>query len=580
VAAANTIGFDFHWGIRIPVRDGIHLNATVYTPRSCREPKPCVFMLTPYIADSHHERGVYFATQGIPFAIVDSRGRGNSEGKFQPLIQEANDGYDVVQWLARQPYCDGKVAMCGGSYLGYNQWATAKERPPNLATIVPCASPYLGVDFPMRNNIFNPYLIQWICYVSGRAAQRAIFADSAFWSKAFRQWYESGRPFREVDALLGSPSATFQEWLDHPGPDTFWDQYNPTEAQYAGIELPILTITGVYDDDQPGALEHYRQHLRNASPSARCRHYLIIGPWDHLGTGWAPCTEFGGLTLGHEGVLDMRQLHLDWYAWTMQSAARPSFLRRLVSYYVMGAERWRYADTLEAVTARYQTYYLDSATNANDVFSSGSLSTVLGKGQPDFFTYDPGELDAQVVNAEANAAVGLLTDQRVTLALRGRQLVYHSRPFEAVTEISGFFKLSAWIAIDCPDTDLYVTLYEIDSEGSSIRLSTDGIRARYRGGLRSAALIQTRNPLRYDFERFTFISRQIKRGHKLRLVIAPMGRLIDTTFAEKNYNAGGVVAEESDADARPVTVRLFHDEEHPSALHIPLGHPEMPRVPA
>jgi uncharacterized protein len=97
------------------------------------------------------------------------------------------------------------------------------------------------------------------------------------------------------------------------------------------------------------------------------------------------------------------------------------------------------------------------------------------------------------------------------------------------------------------------------------------MRARYREGLRTPKLITSAAPLLYDFQRFTFVSRTIRRGHRLRLVVAPLGRLIETTFSQKNYNGGGVVAEESVADARPVTVRLFHDSAHPSALYIPLG---------
>ena len=153
------------------MRDGVHLNATVYTPKDQKAPAPCIFTLTPYIAQSYHDRGVYFAAHGLPFLTVDVRGRGNSEGEFRPFIQEAQDGYDIVEWLAQQPYCNGKVSMWGGSYAGYDQWATAKEIPPHLATIVPVASPYAGVDFPMQYNIFYPYDMQWLTLTSGHASQ-------------------------------------------------------------------------------------------------------------------------------------------------------------------------------------------------------------------------------------------------------------------------------------------------------------------------------------------------------------------------------------------------------------------------
>jgi uncharacterized protein len=566
--------FEFHLNVKIPLRDGVDLNATLYTPRDQPGPAPCIVAMTPYIADTNHEWGAYFASHGLPFMIVDVRGRGTSEGVFRAFIQEAKDGFDIVEWLARQPYCNGKVGTWGGSYLGYAQWAMAKEFPPHLATIAPVSAAYPGADFPFRNNILYPFQMQWIIFTNGNAAQNKIISDPIFWPGFFRKWHESGRPFRDLDTLLGNPSPTFQEWLSHPEPDAYWDAYNPTAYEYARLQIPILTITGNYDDNQPGALEHYKQYMLNASPEGRARHYLIIGPWDHVGTR-KPALEFGGIKVGPASLVDVNKLHVEWYAWTMQGGPKPEFLQKPVAYYVTGADKWRYADTLEAVTARYQAYFLDSSSNADDVFSSGSLGNSKGKGQADRYVYDPRDASGPEVEAEARTNGGSLVDQSVTLALRGKSLVYHSAPFEEDTEISGFFKLAAWISIDTADTDLYVSVHEIDQHGDSIRLSTDCMRARYREGLRTPKLVKTREPLLYDFNRSTFVSRVVKRGHRLRLVIAPMGRIIESTFAQRNHNGGGIVAEESAKDAKPVTVRLFHDAAHPSALQVPLGHGEL-----
>src|SRR5579872_6014581 len=239
--ASDATHVQFNWGVKITLRDGIRLNATVYLPKDQAGPAPCIFTLTPYVSDTYHARGIYFAAHGFPFAIVDVRGRGNSEGLFHPMIQEAHDGYDVVEWLARQPFCNGKVTMWGGSYAGYDQWATAKELPPHLATIVPVASPYAGIDFPMRSNILYPYVVQWLTYTSGHTLQEQIFGDEAFWSAIYRRWYESGRSFGDLDAVLGNALPTFHEWLSHPEPDAYWDAYNPTAEQYAQLRIPILT---------------------------------------------------------------------------------------------------------------------------------------------------------------------------------------------------------------------------------------------------------------------------------------------------------------------------------------------------
>ena len=545
-----------------------NLNATVYTPRDQKAPAPCIFTLTPYIAQSYHDRGVYFAAHGLPFLTVDVRGRGNSEGEFHPFIQEAQDGYDIVEWLAQQPYCNGKVTMWGGSYAGYDQWATAKEFPPHLATIVPVASPYAGVDFPMQYNIFSPYDMQWLTFTSGHAAQDRIFGDTEFWKSTYRRWFESGRPFKDFDVMLGNPSPIFQEWLAHPHPDAYWDTYNPTAEQYAKLSIPILTITGSYDDDQPGALAHYRQYMRNASPEGRARHYLVIGPWDHAGTR-TPKAEFGGLSFGEASLVDLPKLHLDWYAWTMQNGAKPAFLQKAVAYYVMGADRWRYADTLEGITAESRAYALDSAVNATDVFRSGTLDPrAPARGAPDQYVFDPRDVSIAATQMQIDLDKQFV-EQRLVSARRGQQFVYHSAPFERDTEISGTFKLSAWIAIDQPDTDFTVSVYEIAPDSSSIYLTGDVLRARYRESLREPKLITTRQPLRYDFTHFTFVSRMVKKGSRLRLVISPLHSM----YGEKNYNAGGVVSEESVQDARSVTVRLFHDASHVSALYVPIGQP-------
>jgi putative CocE/NonD family hydrolase len=567
-AADDAAKVSVHWDVRIPMRDGIHLDATLYAPKAQQGPAPCVFTLTPYMAGTYHERGLYFAAQGLPFLLVDDRGRGNSEGEFRQYAVDAQDGYDIVEWLARQPYCNGKVGMWGGSYSGFNQWAVAKEAPPHLATIVPAAAVYPGVDSPFRGSIFYPFALQWITTTSGRTARDAVFADRAFWTSKNRQWFDTGAPFASLDGIVGDESATFQEWLQHPQPDEYWDRLTPTDAQYAKISRPILTITGSYDADQQGALTYYQRHMQRAAPEARTQHYLIIGPWDHRGTR-TPSAEVGGLKLSAASLIDLPKLHVDWYRWTMQAGPKPDFLKAPVAYYVIGAEKWRYAASLSAVTESRQAYFLQSQANASDVFASGLMRAgEPARGKPDHYAYDP--RDTSTSELDATASWEYLLDQRRIQVSSGKQLVYHTRPFEADTEISGFFKFEAWLAIDQPDTDFGVSIYEIAGDGSSMLLTTDQIRARYREHERTPKLIQTREPLLYTFDRFTFISRQIKKGNRLRLLIAPLNSI----FSEKNYNSGKLVAHESVQDARTVTVNLYHDAKHPSALYVPLGQPE------
>lgn len=554
------------WGVRIPLRDGICLNGTLYLPLDHREPTPVILTLTPYVSQTYHHFAMYFAAGGLPFLTVDVRGRGNSQGEFRPTVQEAADGYDVVEWVARQSYCNGKVTMWGGSYAGYDQWAVAKEMPTHLETIVPVAAAYMGVDFPMRNNMLGCYLMQWLTYVSGRTAQDRIFWDNRFWKRMFAQSYEAGAPFADLDARVGNPSWIFQEWISHPEQDEYWDRYNPSAEQYSRMRLPILTITGSYDDDQLGALMHYREHVRHAAETARDRHYLVIGPWDHAGTR-VPRREFDGVKVGPASLLDLGKLHLEWYAWTMQGGRKPEFLQKRVAYYVMGAERWRYADTLEAITERIEPYYLRASSNPTDLSHSGCLGPEAPpRATPSHYVYDPRDVSGAQLQNSIDMSY---TDQRLLHHWGGRRLFFESAPFEQDTEISGFFKLRVWLAIDQADTDFEVTVYEVGADGSSLWLTSDCVRARYRESLRRATLVRTPDPLLYEFERFTFMSRVLQRGARLRLVIGPA----DSIHLQRNFNSGGVVARESIRDARPVQVRLFHDPEHPSALYVPIGRP-------
>ena len=553
------------WGVKIPMRDGVLLNATLYRGRATAEPVPCLFTLTPYVGQSYHDRAMHFASHGYVYLTVDVRGRGNSGGDFTPLLQEARDGHDVVEWLARQPCCNGKVSMWGGSYAGYDQWAAAKEFPPHLATIVPVAAPYAGVDFPMSDNMFYAYDIQWLTFTAGHASQAAIFGDAAYWTSVYKKRYLEHTSFRALDALAGMPSPAFQTWLKHPMPDAYWDSYNPTEAQYAKIDMPILTITGIYDGDQLGALEHYRLHMKNASPSARAKHFLIIGPWDHAGTR-TPQPRFGGLEFGPASLLDMNALHVAWYDWTMKSGPKPEFLKAPVAYYLPVADEWRHSESLGEITAETRPMYLDStASRANDVFASGSLGASPGKGGPDRYLYDPIDTSAAWLADDVDAPG--YTDQRGILANGGKSLIYHSAPFDKDTDLAGFFQLTAFIAIDHPDTDLTAAVYDIAPDGSSVFLAGDAIRARYRESPRAAKLATPGRIERYQFDSFTFAARRVAKAHRLRLVIGPA----DSPGAQKNYNSGGEVSDETAKDARTVTVTLYHDDAHRSALYLPVA---------
>jgi putative CocE/NonD family hydrolase len=568
--------YNLRWGVKIPMRDKMELNATLYLPKTPdgSSPKtPVIFTLTPYISDSYHARGAYFASHGYAFALVDVRGRGNSGGEFEPFVNDPRDGHDLVEWFAKQPYCDGKVAMWGGSYAGFDQWATAKEFPPHLATIVPAAAAHPGLDYPSTQNIGLTYDMQWYTFTSGRTGQQNLFADQKFWRTKFLDAYKKHIPFKSLDSFVGNPSVNFQRVLKHPTVDAYYDAMVPTREQFQKITLPILTITAQYDGDELGALSYYRDHLANTSPEVRAKHFLVIGPWDHAGTR-TPTDEVAGVKFGPGAVIDLNDLHHKWYDWTMKGGPKPEFLKNQVAYYLLapgnsGANgEWKYADNFETLTANPKTFYLDSSNgDANGVFRSGSLTEKQSSEGSDTFTYDPldttrGETVDGLDPKEKTAGI----DQTYALSIGKDGLVYHTDPLAKETPFTGCPAVALWLSIDTPDVDLSAQLYEVQPDGNAIFLWGDVRRLRYRESLREAKLVKPGEIVRCDFNPGLFVARRLMKGSRLRLIVSA----VNSTAFEKNYCSGGVVAEETAKDARTCHVQVYHDATHPSTIQLPL----------
>jgi putative CocE/NonD family hydrolase len=568
--------YDLRWGVKIPMRDNVELNATLYLPKTPEgsPPKtPIIFTLTPYISDMYHERAAYFASHGYAFALVDVRGRGNSDGEFEPFVNEPRDGHDIVEWLAKQAFCDGKVAMWGGSYAGFDQWATAKEFPPHLTTIVPAAAAHPGLDYPSTQNVGLTYDMQWFTLTSGRVGQQNLFADQKFWRTKFLDAYKKHIAFKTLDSFVGNPSVNFQRVLKHPTFDAYYDAMSPTREQFQKITLPILTITGQYDGDELGALSYYRDHLANTSPEARAKHLLIIGPWDHAGTR-TPTDEVGGIKFGHAAVIDLNDLHRQWYDWTMKNGRKPEFLKNQVAYYLLapgnsGANgEWKYADNFETLVANPKIFYLDSKNgDANGVFRSGLLTEKQPNEGLDTFTYDPldttrGETVDEIDPKEKTAGI----DQTYPLSIGKDGLVYHTQSLPKETPLVGCPAVTLWLSIDTPDVDLSTHLYEIQPDGTSIVLWSDTRRLRYRDSLRDAKLVKPGEIVRCDIDPGLFVARRLMKGSRLRLVISSPNSI----HLQKNYCSGGVVAEETAKDARTCHVQVYHDATHPSTIQLPL----------
>ncbi|HEX3913410.1 MAG TPA: CocE/NonD family hydrolase [Steroidobacteraceae bacterium] len=574
-------GYDIDMSQMIPVRDGIALEGWITKPSKLQGKVPTVLTLTQYDIDGgrHGDSAGYYARRGYAFVQVYVRGRGRSGGvKSDSLGEQVGlDGYDLVEWIARQPWSDGRIVMFGGSFVGMTQWQTAAQLPPHLAAIAPYVPIYPGWDIPNTNGIPEAWTAVILGYVSGRSLNSGFIRNQDYWEGKMLEQYAAYRPFYELDKAIGiaaddwwmldaqgKKKSMFDVWLDHLGNAAFNLAAEPKAASYARMNFPVLTVTGYYDDDQPGALHYYRNYVAHAPAAAVAQHHLVIGPWDHAGSQ-DPVKAIEGVAIPEAAIIDMQKLHADWYDFALGRGPRPALLRDTVAYFMLGADEWRYAKSLEAASSgKEMTFFLaDSAGTPQDLFHSGQLAVKAHESEPPaIIISDPHELPELAV-AKYAADEDLTSQFR---AFQKRAITFHSDPFPQDTEIAGHIRLTLECSADAPDFDLWAQLLMVRTDGSSVRLGEDIRRARFRDSQFKQELIKPGQVVQIPFE-FKWLARRIPAGARLRLTIAPL----NSPNYQKNFNTGGRMGYEKIEDARIANIKIFHDAKRASRLSLPLA---------
>lgn len=574
-------GYDIEMSQMIPVRDGTALEGWITKPSKLQRKVPTVLTLTQYDIDGgrHGDSAGYYARRGYAFVQVYVRGRGRSGGVKSDSLgaQVGRDGYDLVEWIAAQPWSDGRIVMFGGSFVGMTQWQTAAQLPPHLAAIAPYVPIYPGWDIPNTNGIPQAWTTVILGYVSGRSLNSGFIRNQDYWEGKMLEQYAAYRPFYELDQAIGiaaddwwmldaqgKKTSMFDVWLDHVGDAAFNLAAEPKAASYERMNFPVLTVTGYYDDDQPGALHYYRNYVAHAPAAAVAQRHLVIGPWDHAGSQ-EPVKVIEGVSIPESAIIDMQKLHADWYDFALGRGARPALLRDTVAYFMLGADEWRYAKTLEAASSgKDLTLFLaDSAGTSQDLFHSGQLVIKAHESEPPAnIISDPHELPELAV-AKYAADENLTSQFR---AFQKRAITFHSDPFSQDTEIAGHIRLTLECSADAPDFDLWAQLLMVRTDGSTVRLGEDMRRARFRNSQFKQELIKPGQVVQIPFE-FKWLARRIPAGARLRLTIAPL----NSPNYQKNFNTGGRMGYEKIEDARIANIKIFHDAKRASRLTLPLA---------
>ncbi|MBK8023126.1 MAG: CocE/NonD family hydrolase [Chloroflexi bacterium] len=549
----------FLWNIRVPMRDGIELSCDITLPPA-PGPYPALLHRTPYdntnpffVRQAH-----FFAEPGYAFVFQDVRGRGDSEGELDTALRlEGKDGYDTIEWIAQQPWCNGKVGTLGGSYAGEIQWHAAREQPPHLVTMVSSAATgRLMEDYPYRFGKFPPYWIWWLHLVSGRTLQDSVSGLGARSPIDFDRIYRT-RPLKDADLALGNTRTAWREWLAHNTFDDYW-QAASLLGHFHKIDVPVLHITGWYDNAAMGAFFFYENMMAH-SPAAN-RQWLLVGPWDHAGTR-NPQRTYGDLDFTEAALLNMDALHLRWFDYWMKDLDNGQADDPPVRVFVMGSNQWHSGPAYPLPGTRTETLYLHGPAEPE---KAGRLSNDTPNDvPPTVFVYDPEQPTPSRDPAIDPADRSVHLDNRYA-EKRHDVRVFTSAAVEEPWTLMGTSYLVLYASSDCIDTDFMATLCDVHPDGRSITLSTAVLRASYREGSAAPEPIVPGKIYEYRLE-FYAAGLTLLPGHRLRISI------MSSWYPAYDLNPNTGARQGDDAITQVAHQAIWHERSYSSHLLLPVA---------
>ncbi|GAB3964447.1 CocE/NonD family hydrolase [Spirosoma terrae] len=552
-AEAFSSPYDIQDSVLIKTRDGATLSAIVVRKKDVTQPLPAVLQFTIYVRDKGRDMKSLkeSADNGYVGVIAYTRGKRFSPNEIYPYEHEANDTYDVIDWISKQPWCNGSVGMFGGSYNGFSQWAACKKLHPALKTIVPYVANRPGMGLPMENNVFVNPNYEWSFYVGNNKYLDTLAGNDR---KRFRtmmfDWWRSGAAYNKMDSIDGTPNKWFQRWISHPDFDRYWQNMAPYERDFAQINIPVLAFDGYYNDSQNSSL-YYLRELQKYNPKNPA--YLVIGPYGHFGTQIGGERTVNGYKVDSVALFDIRKITYQWFDYILKNGKKPEMLKDKINYEVMGANTWRSAPSLDKMHNDFLTFYLtDTKQNAFYSLSSKKpAKTAYLAQQVDFAdreTSNNNYYPDPISRPEIDTSNGF---------------IYVS---EALTEpmvVNGSFLGQLKISINKKDVDLGVTLYELTPSGEYFHLSYYIGRASYAKDMTKRNLLKPGELTTIDFSNTHLISKQLSKGS--RLVVAV--NVNKNPFSQLNYGTGKDASTETIQDAKePLRIRWYTD----SSIRIPV----------
>lgn len=579
----NSIKFES--SVPIKMRDGTTLYADVFRP-DAEGSFPTLLTRTPYdrtspFAHSMSLDAVRAGRAGYATVVQDCRGRFQSEGEFHPFVNEPNDGYDTIEWIAEQGWCDGNVGMFGGSYVGATQWLAATTRPPHLKAITPgiTASNYhdgwtyqggaFELDFNLSWALIHLAGANYDNLVRDHGAPEGGQMDILNRADDLMREYNH-LPMKDWPVLKGTGDFYYR-WLEHPEYDDYWKAVS-IEEYHSQIDVPALSYGGWFDIFMGGTLRNFtRMQEMGDGERARNGQKLMIGPWVHPGAmpsfpGAAVGEEYFGLG-SYSASIDVHGILLRYFDHHLKGLDNGVADDKPVKIFVMGDNEWRDEAEWPLSRAVETRYYLHSGGSANSLNGDGVLATDAPSGAAsDTFVYDPmfpvPTRGGGLCCYDALGGAGAF--DQTDIERREDVLVYTTPVLTHDVEVTGPITVKLYASSTAKDTDFTGKLVDVFPDGEKAVNLTDGIiRARYRNGMESGDLLNPGETYEYKIDLWA-TSNVFKKGHRIRLDIA------SSNFPrfDRNPNTGDPIGE--GGSTVKATQTILHDAAHPSYVALPI----------
>lgn len=519
--------------------DGVKLVADIYRPNT-EEKLPVLLMRQPYgkaIASTvvyAHPR--WYARHGYMVVIQDVRGRGDSQGDFQLLATEIQDGKETLDWVASLEGSNGKVGMYGFSYQGMTQLYAAINQHPALKTICPSMIAFdLYSDWAYENGAF--------CYQLNLAWAIQLAAETARLKKdliAYKILYLASRnlPIHDIPIAVEEvlrkycPSNFYYQWLKHSENDYYWQELSP-QSYFQEIDLPMLHIGGWFDPYLRGTFNLYQEMVKK-SKFQQC---LIVGAWGHIPWG----NTLGNIHYTQTANNHINEVQIAWFDKYLKGKENANLPDKNINLFQMGSNKWKKLDSL---TKNNQlTFYFKSTGLANIRDDDGQLIIDNSQNNPEQEDIIVHDWWRSVPSLGGHATIPSGSFERRQLDDRSDIITYTSDFLTEELEIIGDLELEIYAQSDRPTFDLSAIISQVFPDGKTYNFSQGYIKVKQHN---SAIPITIKlQPTCIKIAKNTAI--------RLSLSASNFPAYADLTIAEK-------------LDAKSITVSIFSGREKASKI--------------